>query len=293
MLLGGIWCPIDKVKIISKEIRQIKAEHNAKGELKWIKVSNCRLKFYQHLLDYFFSKDGLNFRCLVVIGKGGLNHSYFNQGSHDSFYYKMYYQLLLNIVSKPESKFNIYLDIKDTRGSRKVRELHRILHVKLGDQNASTIKKIQLVCSHESQLLQLADFLIGAVSKDFMEKRAKHLGRDVTFNGVIEEFSQSKVEGFWHVITRDDATKTNRLIDYRRGERLPWAKPLVENPHCEEIKFFFYDEGSTRKGIRHYIWLERGHYAVVLKKRKYDYYWVTAFYVEDYYEKYLQKKFEN
>jgi len=98
MLLGAVWCPLDKAKSISKEIRKIKAAHNAKGELKWTKVSNSRLKFYQNLLDYFFGEDGLNFRCLVVIGKDRLNHSYFNQGSHDSFYYKMYYQLLLNIV---------------------------------------------------------------------------------------------------------------------------------------------------------------------------------------------------
>jgi len=164
MLLGAIWCPIDKVKVISKEIKQIKAEQNARGELKWMKVSNCRLKFYQHLLDYFFSKDGLNFRCLVVFGKDGLNHSYFNQGSHDSFYYKMYYYLLLNIVSRPESTFNIYLDIKVSRGSRRIRELRRILHTKLGDWERSTISKIQLVRSHESELIQLADFLIGAVS---------------------------------------------------------------------------------------------------------------------------------
>jgi len=164
MLLGGTWCPKDQVKTISKEIRKIKAEHNAKGELKWMKVSNSRLKFYQNLLDYFFRKEGLNFRCLVVARKDNLNHSYFNQNSHDTFYYKMYYSLLLNIVKRPESAFNIYLDIKDTRGSRRIKELRRILHAGLGDQNRETISPPQLVRSHESVLIQLADFLIGAVS---------------------------------------------------------------------------------------------------------------------------------
>ena len=164
MLLGAVWCPLDKAKSISKEIRKIKAAYNAKGELKWTKVSNCRLQFYQHLLDYFFGKDKLNFRCLVVAGKERLNHSYFNQGSHDSFYYKMYYQLLLNIVGKSEAQFNIYLDIKDTRGSRKIRELRKILHIKLGNSERLTIPQIQLVRSHESDLIQLADFLIGAVA---------------------------------------------------------------------------------------------------------------------------------
>lgn len=164
MLLGALWCPLDTAKSISKEIKKIKTKHNAKSELKWTKVSNCKIKFYEHLLDYFFGKDELNFRCLVVEGKERLNHSYFNQGSHDSFYYKMYYQLLLNIVSKQESRFNVYLDIKDTRGSRKRGELRKILHIKLGDREQLTINQIQLVRSHESELIQLADFLIGAVA---------------------------------------------------------------------------------------------------------------------------------
>jgi hypothetical protein len=164
MLLGAVWCPREKAKTISAEIRRIKAQHNARGELKWTKVSNSRLIFYQALLDYFLSKDQLNFRCVVVVGKDSLNHSYFNQGSHDSFYYKMYYQLLLNIVSRPESVFNIYLDIKDTRGSRKINELRRILHSKLGDSEQSTIPQIQLLRSHESELIQLADFLTGAIA---------------------------------------------------------------------------------------------------------------------------------
>jgi len=129
--------------------------------------------------------------------------------------------------------------------------------------------------------------------KDFMEKRAKHLGRNVTFDGVINEFSQGKVEGFWHVITRDDATQSNRLIDYPRAKRLPWAKPLMENPHHDEIKFFFYDESDSRKGIRHYIWLEEYNYVVILQRKKSYYVWVTAFYVDEWKQKYLKRKFED
>ena len=164
MLLGAVWCPHDIRKTISREIRQLKAKHNAKGELKWTKVSECRLPFYKELLDYFFARFGLNFRCLLVAQKVSLDHGYFNQGSHDSFYYKMYYQLLLNIADRADSQFNVYLDIKDTRGSRKIRELRRILHAKLADHERLTIPQIQLVRSHESELIQLADFLIGAVA---------------------------------------------------------------------------------------------------------------------------------
>jgi len=134
--------------------------------------------------------------------------------------------------------------------------------------------------------------LYGVFRNDFIETRATHLGRDVAYNGVINEFSQGKVEGFWHVITRDDSARTHRLIDYRRAERLPWAKPLMESPYHEDIKFFSHDEGSTRKGIRHYIWFENGSYLVILKKRKYDYYWITAFYVDEHRRPYFQRKLD-
>ncbi|ODS33942.1 MAG: hypothetical protein SCARUB_00915 [Candidatus Scalindua rubra] len=109
MVIGGIWSSTEKVKDISRQIRAIKSKHNARGELKWGKVSNSRMDFYLKLVDYFFQTSSLNFRCLVVDDKSKLNHNYFNQGSHDSFYYKMYFYMLRNILKKP-NHYNIYLD---------------------------------------------------------------------------------------------------------------------------------------------------------------------------------------
>jgi hypothetical protein len=127
---------------------------------------------------------------------------------------------------------------------------------------------------------------------DFIENRTQHLGRIVTYDGIIDEYSQGKVNGFWHVITRDDTTSRDRLIDYPRAKRLPWAKPLMQNPFKGEIVFFAYEEGTKREGVRHYIWFRNGQYVVILKQRKFDYYWITAFYVEDRKERDLQRKFE-
>ena len=128
---------------------------------------------------------------------------------------------------------------------------------------------------------------------DFIENRAQHLGRIVTYNGIIDEQSQGKVNAFWHVITRDDAIIQERLIHYPRAKRLPWAKPLMQNHFNEEIVFFVYEEGTKREGIHHYIWFRNGQYVVILKQRKFDYYWITAFYVEGWKERDLQRKFEN
>lgn len=163
MLLGGIWCPKSDVQRLSVEIREIKARYNARGELKWTKVSRSRESFYIELLEYFFKKPKLHFRCLVVDDKTKLNHNYFNQGSHDTFYYKMYYSMLKTILN-PQNRYYIYLDIKDTRSQNKVNKLREVLCNNIYDFTKQMIANIQHIRSNESELLQLADLLIGAVS---------------------------------------------------------------------------------------------------------------------------------
>lgn len=163
MLLGAIWCPKSHVRKISTEIRELKSKHNARGELKWVKVSKARQRFYLELVDYFFSTPQLHFRCLVVDDKSKLNHDYFNLGSHDTFYYKMYYSMLKTILS-PENRYHIYIDIKDTLSQNKVNKLREVLCNNVYDFTGQMIVNIQHIRSHESELLQLADLLIGAVS---------------------------------------------------------------------------------------------------------------------------------
>jgi hypothetical protein len=162
MVFGSIWCPKSKVPEISSDIKAIKKRHRASGELKWTKVSPAKLPFYMDLIDFFFGQDELNFRGLIVTNKQDLNHSYFNEGSHDSFYYKMYYQMLMPVL-KPPHAYNVYLDIKDTRSADKVRFLREVLCNKLYDFDRTLIPIIQNIRSGESHLLQLADFFTGAV----------------------------------------------------------------------------------------------------------------------------------
>lgn len=163
MLLGAIWCPKADVPDLSVAIRNIKKKHNANGEIKWTKVSKSKQGFYNELVNYFLSSPKLHFRCLVVKNKTKLNHDCFNQGSHDMFYYKMYFSML-NKILDPVNKHNIYIDIKDTKSNHKVKELKEILCNNVHDFTQEMISNIQHIHSFESELLQLADFLIGAVS---------------------------------------------------------------------------------------------------------------------------------
>jgi len=155
MVLGAIWCPLEKVREISARLRDIKAVHHLSPtfEMKWAKVSPARQEFYLNMLDYFFDNDDLHFRALIVPDKSLLQHEEFGQ-THDDWYYKMYFDLLKVILS-PHECYRIYLDIKDTRGATKVARLHEVLSNSVYDFSREIIERLQLVRSHEVEISQL------------------------------------------------------------------------------------------------------------------------------------------
>lgn len=163
MVLGAIKCDKAFKQQAIKDIRNIKQKYNMNKfcEVKWTKVSPYKLEMYQELITYFFHNTHLSFRA-VIVDKTKLKHELFNQ-SHDTFYYKVYYQLLCRIIV-PNNENYIYLDIKDTRGARKVKKLREVLANDMYDFNMQCIKNVQNINSKESELLQLADILIGAIS---------------------------------------------------------------------------------------------------------------------------------
>jgi len=164
MVLGAVWCSKTKAAEYNSQIAAIKAKYNLSRylEIKWTKVSSGKIDFYKELVDYFFDTEGLNFRAWVIPDKSILEHGIFQQ-SHDQWYYKMYFYLLRNIICSG-NKYHIYIDIKDTRGREKLRNLHKVLGNAHYDFNREMITKMQHVHSHDINLLQLADLLIGAIS---------------------------------------------------------------------------------------------------------------------------------
>ena len=89
-----------------------------------------------------------------------------------------------------------------------------------------------------------------------------------------------KEEGFWHVFSRKDRDSGERLPDYRRAERLLWARPTIESPERSEIKVFDYDHGTKDIGVRRYIWLAEYDYVLIFQKKKKTLFCVTAYYVD-------------
>lgn len=162
MVLGAVYAPKEKIKAANKRIREIKEKYGIKSttEIKWTKVSPNKIQFYLDVIDYFFDNDDLHFRAIIV-DKETLDHKTFKQ-THDEFYYKMYFDLLSKVLD-PQNKYYVYLDIKDTQGGKRVKKLHKVLSNNMYDFDDSIIQRIQQVHSHELEILQLADLLIGAM----------------------------------------------------------------------------------------------------------------------------------
>ena len=164
MAWGGIICENRFTRDLSQQIRRLKTKHGLKSdfEAKWVKVSPAKADFYLELVDLFITDSQLSFRGIVVPDKRQLDHATFDQ-SHDEWYYKMYFLMLRHIFIRP-NRYRIYLDIKDTQGGPKIRKLHQVLANNLGDFQREHVERVEQLRSHESELSQVADLLIGALA---------------------------------------------------------------------------------------------------------------------------------
>lgn len=188
MVLGAVYCPTEKKEEIFERLLSFKKKHrlipkhkkNAKEnrsyyELKWNKVSQSKIEYYKDVINYFFDDDDLSFRVLVVPDKNELDYEKFNH-THDTFYYKMYFGMLKAILNPKDSHY-IYIDIKDTKSRDKVHKLEQVLRNDKYDYQKNIIKRVQQVRSHEVEILQLADLLIGAVgyiNRGLAQSKAKN-----------------------------------------------------------------------------------------------------------------------
>lgn len=147
MGFGCVCVSFAQTRGISLKLKSLKREFGCTQELKWTKVSPKNMDFYKALIDFFFEEKNLSFRALVVENKGLLNHDRYNNGSHDEFYYKMYFDLLKNVVEIRNSgdSFNFYFDIKDTLGTMRLNTYSQTLPGRLPSEHLRQLN-YQLTC---------------------------------------------------------------------------------------------------------------------------------------------------
>jgi hypothetical protein len=189
MVLGAVSCEEDKKEKIFKEIREIKKKNGISPyfEAKWTKISKGNEKLYIELINYFFEEKDLFFRGVMATGKDKLEHKKYNNGSYDLWYYKMYY-ILLNYVMYPDEQYKVFIDIKDTNGGPRIRELKNVLSNNKYDFKNEVIKNIIQIHSNESEIMQLTDLIIGAIGYNKRELNKKNC--DTTKSKIVEIIKQ-------------------------------------------------------------------------------------------------------
>ncbi len=178
MLLGAISVPYNQIKRHDERIKDIKKKHNFYGEIKWTGVSSSKYHFFKELIEYFFDTD-IRFRS-VIVDKSKIKNDRFGQ-DFDTFYYKMYYQLLIH-RKNIEYAYNVYLDIKDTLSANKVNKLKEILNVSYG-----MFRNVQNIQSKESLMMQLADLIMGAISYELNQHDKKVTAKIKLINKIKQE----------------------------------------------------------------------------------------------------------
>lgn len=166
MVLGAIRIADTEVGQINKHIKHLKHKYNYHKELKWTKLNISQKLFYDELLDFFFSDTRLKFQALLLPNKKCLKHDIYNDGDADLFYYKMFYYIFRNLfeteVNTGENiEAKIYLDYKDSRCGTRMTQLKEVLQSKYKNNLNVEIFTAQ---SHESNIIQLVDLLIGAIA---------------------------------------------------------------------------------------------------------------------------------
>lgn len=160
MVLGALHCSAEKAIQLTKHIKWLRHKHNYKPELKWNKLQKHQWSLYKDLIDLVIEDESINFKATVVLNKNSLDHQQYNVGSHNNFYYKMFYYTLRDFL-KAGCQYRIYLDYMDTLGAEKTKKLCEVLENGTCWQlNVSAT----IVQSYEVQLIQLCDLLIGAVA---------------------------------------------------------------------------------------------------------------------------------
>ncbi len=196
MVLGAMYCPENKKGDIFSDIRSIKEKYKLSSffEIKWTKVSISKIDFYKEIFDYFFENEVLKYRGLIARGKSKLDHTRFNDGDYDLWYYKMYFRMIDPIISQ-EDEYKIFLDIKDTKGGKRIQKLKEVLCNNIYDFNGEVIKHIGQINSRESEILQMADLVNGALAyhhRGLEESNSPNYGKIELVNYLMNNYNIDK-----------------------------------------------------------------------------------------------------
>lgn len=164
MCMGAIVVPNSEFDFYKSEIKRIKRKYGILHELKWNTVSRTRLKMYEEILQFFF-QSSMTFRCILIKNKSLINDHILERVEYNKFYYSIIEHLIRLIIRHNDgvsNSYRIFLDLKDNKGKNQLVSIYDDLASKI--ENGNKIISLQNIRSHESQFIQLADIITGAIA---------------------------------------------------------------------------------------------------------------------------------
>lgn len=168
MVIGDVITTRQNEQLFGEAMSLYRQGNNMYSELKWTKVSDQKQKEYFALIDLFFSLSRAFHFKAIVVDTQELDHKRYNKNDAELGFYKLMYQFLLHSFGsylQPGDRCVIYLDQRTT-SHYKLSTLCAILNngirKKYGFLGAP-IRNIQAQDSKKSDLIQIADVLMGAI----------------------------------------------------------------------------------------------------------------------------------
>jgi hypothetical protein len=181
MIIGGLWVPWQLEPCLRDEIAGVRAAHGLRREMKWIKVSRCMLPAYREFVDTFFAIQGVTFKC-IVLDTRIIDYDAFHKGDKELGFYKFYFQL----ISRNMQPGNLYWLYPDDRNNRKGSRLpalkiitNRWCAKRMG---VEPLRNVEAKKSHDEDLLQLADVLVGACAYAWNERSESEAKLDLQYH---------------------------------------------------------------------------------------------------------------
>lgn len=172
---GSLWMKYQRRGDFAQKVRELRERHNYHNEIKWQKAHKKHYAaFYEDLIEMFFKHQWLAFHCIVV--RKGMVDKSFHDGDYDLAMRKHFTKLIQTKIatihkahSKRDCEFRIEVDPLPSRYKKADEAFHKIANSMLKDQFGGVvpIRSVVTKDSKESENIQIADFLLGAVMSAF------------------------------------------------------------------------------------------------------------------------------
>jgi hypothetical protein len=175
---GALICTPRRAQILAGEIRKVRREVGYFGELKWNKTSEASIALHTRVVKISFDDRFARF-SLMNIKKG---HGWRSWGqSEEERFFKAYYLFLMSTVG-PFSRYDVYLDERPLQKRYRWKTLHFLMNKnrrQSWDLKRKNIRTLAPIDSKSSDLLQLADLLLGSQTTSALGGAKLTLRREV------------------------------------------------------------------------------------------------------------------